>query len=50
LKELYEQYVALHNEVSSVENPSRRKTDDLFDLHTTLQKMKKEIYKECSPY
>jgi len=49
-KELYEQYVELHREVSSMKNPPQRKIEETNHLHETLQRMKKEIYKECSPY
>lgn len=44
----YEQYEALHYEISALDNPPSHKMTDLLDMRIRLQDMKKEIYEKCA--
>ncbi|KAL7939591.1 hypothetical protein V8C35DRAFT_287079 [Trichoderma chlorosporum] len=48
-KAYYQQYEALHHEISALDNPPHEKLADLLDMRGRLESMKKEIYRECSP-
>ncbi|PHH67010.1 hypothetical protein CDD81_4405 [Ophiocordyceps australis] len=48
-KAYYQKYAALHFEMSALDNPPNEKVADLLDMHSRLESMKKEIYKQCSP-
>jgi RNA polymerase II elongation factor ELL len=48
-KAFYQQYEALHYEISALDNPPHEKLADLLDMRGRLESMKKEIYRECSP-
>ncbi|KAK5992785.1 hypothetical protein PT974_06201 [Cladobotryum mycophilum] len=48
-KAYYQQYEALHHEISALDNPPDSKLADLLDMRGRLENMKKEIYRECSP-
>lgn len=48
-KAYYQQYEALHYEISALDNPPHEKLADLLDMRGRLESMKKEIYRECSP-
>ncbi|KAL7817678.1 hypothetical protein V8C44DRAFT_321454 [Trichoderma aethiopicum] len=48
-KTYYQQYEALHHEISALDNPPHEKLADLLDMRGRLESLKKEIYRECSP-
>ncbi|KAL6876613.1 hypothetical protein J3F83DRAFT_726429 [Trichoderma novae-zelandiae] len=48
-KAYYQQYEALHHEISALDNPPHEKLADLLDMRGRLENLKKEIYRECSP-
>lgn len=48
-KMYYQQYEALHYEISDLDNPPHEKLADLLDMRDRLQSMKREIYKQYSP-
>ena len=49
-KRYYSQYEALHNEISSLDNPPRDKLANLNDMRERLQTMKEEIYRKHESY
>lgn len=48
-KVAYREYEALHFEIADLDNPPHHKVDDLMKMRGRLQRLKMEIYKQCSP-